>query len=55
MSPNTFSVSDFQGTDPNQDDPMVITMEVDNFTVKKVFIDQGNSVDILYWKTFNKM
>ena len=55
MSPITFSDSDFQGTDPNQDDPMVITVEVENFAVKKVLIDQGSSVDILYWKTFNKM
>ena len=55
MPPITFSDSDFQGTDPNQDDPMVITVEVENFAVKKVLIDQGSSVDILYWKTFNKM
>jgi len=34
---------------------MVITVEVENFAVKKVLIDQGSSVDILYWKTFNKM
>ena len=55
MPPITFLDSDFQGTDPNQDDHMVITMEVENFAVKKVLIDQGSSVDILYWKTFNKM
>jgi len=55
MPPITFSDSDFQGTDPNQDDPMVITIEVENFAVKKVLIDQGSSVDILYWKTFNKL
>jgi len=34
---------------------MVITIEVDNFMVKKVFIDQGSSVDILYWKTYQKL
>jgi len=55
MPPITFSDSDFQGTDPNQDDPMVITIEVENFAVKKVLVDQGSSVDILYWKTFNKL
>ena len=55
MPPITFSDSDFQGTDPNQDDPMVITVEVESFAIKKVLIDQGSSVDILYWKTFNKM
>ncbi|XP_027912513.1 uncharacterized protein LOC114171939 [Vigna unguiculata] len=55
MPPITFSDVDFQGTDPNQDDPMVITIEVENFAIKKVLIDQGSSVDILYWKTFNKL
>ena len=55
MPPITFSDADFQGTDPNQDDPMVITIEVESFAVKKVLIDQGSSVDILYWKTFNKL
>ena len=34
---------------------MVITMKVENFAVEKVLIDQGSFVDILYWKTFNKM
>lgn len=47
MSPITFSYSDFQGTDRNQEDPMVIIVEVENFAVKKVLIDQGSSVDIL--------
>ena len=55
MPPITFSDADFQATDPNQDDPMVITIEVESFAVKKVLIDQGSSVDILYWKTFNKL
>ena len=55
MSPITFSDSDFQGTDPNQDDPMVITIEVENFAVKKYSFYQGSSVDIVYWKTFNKL
>jgi len=34
---------------------MVITVEVENFVVKKVLIDQGSSIDIMYWKTFNKL
>jgi len=39
------------GSDPNQDDPMVITVEIESFAVKKVLVDQGSSFDILYWKT----
>jgi len=27
---------------------MVITVEIENYAVKKVFMDQGSSVDILY-------
>ena len=34
---------------------MVITMEIDKFAITKVVVDQGNLVDILYWKTFRKM
>jgi len=33
---------------------MVITIEVANFVVMKTLVDQGNSVDILYWKTLKK-
>ena len=55
MSPITFTNIDFQGVDPDQDDPMVITVEVENFVVKKILIDQRNSVDILYWKTYQKL
>jgi len=51
----TFSDSDFQGVDPNQDDPVVITIELENFAAKKVLIDQHNSVDIIYWKTFQQL
>jgi len=51
MLPITFTDANFQGAHPNQDDPMVITIEIEIFAVKKVFVDQGSSVDILYWKT----
>jgi len=38
-----------------QEDLMVITMEVDNCMVMKTLINQGSSVDILYWPTFQKL
>jgi len=50
MPPITFTSDDFKAIDPKQDDPMVITVEIENFAVKKVLIDQGSSVDILYGK-----
>jgi len=36
--PITFNDSNFQGVNPNQDDPMVITVELENFAVKKVLV-----------------
>ena len=47
--------ADFRNINPRHDDPMVVTIEVANFIIMKNLIDQGSSVDILYWKTFRKM
>jgi len=55
MPPITFTDDDFHGLDHQQDDPMVITVELENYAVKKVLIDQGSSVDILYWATYQKL
>lgn len=38
-----------------QDDPMVISVEIANYIVKKNLIDQGSSADILFWKTFKQL
>ncbi|XP_052723752.1 uncharacterized protein LOC128193711 [Vigna angularis] len=55
MPPITFSDEDFHAPDPDQDDPMVITAEIARYGVSKVLVDQGSSVNILYWKTFQQM
>ncbi|XP_020222112.1 uncharacterized protein LOC109804693 [Cajanus cajan] len=55
MPPITFTDQDFQGIDPIQDDPMVISVEINNCIVKKTLVDQGSSADILYWKTFEQL
>jgi len=52
MLPITFTDDDFKGIDYRQDDPMVISVDIDRFTIRKTLVDQGSSVDILYWKTF---
>jgi len=53
MPPITFTNEDFKGMDcRQQDDPMVISVDIDRFTIRKTLVDQGSSVDILYWKTF---
>jgi len=48
MPPITFTGDDFQGLDHQEDDPMIITVEIENYVVKKVLVDQGSSDDILY-------
>jgi len=48
MPPIFFTDDDFHGLNHQQDDPMVITVEIENYAVKKVLVDQGSSVDILY-------
>ena len=55
MPPITFTDDNFHGLDHQQDDPMVITVEIENYAVKKVLVDQGSSVDILYWATYQKL
>ena len=55
IPPITFTDDDFTAIDPAQDDPMVITMEIDKFAISKVLVDQGSSIDILCWETFKKM
>ena len=50
-----FTNDDFQDLNHQQDDPMVITVEIENYAVKKVLVDQGSSVDILYWATYQKL
>ncbi|XP_068466575.1 uncharacterized protein [Phaseolus vulgaris] len=55
MSPITFTDDDFKGVDPSQDDLMVISIDMDNFTIMKTLVDKVSSVDILHWKTLNAM
>jgi len=56
MPPITFTDEDFKGVDyRQQDDSMVISADIDRFTIWKTLVDQGSSVDIFYWKTFKAM
>ncbi|XP_020209300.1 uncharacterized protein LOC109794245 [Cajanus cajan] len=51
----TFIDDDYTDVCPNQDDPMVIAVEVANWEVHKALIDQGSSIDVLYWPTFLRL
>lgn len=44
----TFTDEDFHAPDPEQDDPMVITVEIARYEISKVLVDQGSSINILY-------
>jgi len=48
MPPITFTNEDFKAPDPDHDDPMVISIEVAEYGIGKVLVDQGSSVNILY-------
>lgn len=37
------------------DDMLVLTMLVANYTMRRILIDNGSSVDILFWNAFSKM
>lgn len=52
MSTITFMTDDFKAIGPVQDDPMVISVEITNYIVKKTLVDQGSSTNILFWNTF---
>lgn len=49
----TFSAKDYEGVVPH-DDPMVITLHIFNWDVKRVIIGPGSSADILYYNAFEK-
>lgn len=51
----TFTDADFHDPNPDQDDPMVNTAQIARYDVSKMLVDQGSSINILYWATFLKM
>ena len=55
LPPMLFTDEDFQEIDPDHDDPMVITIEIAMYAVMKTLVDQGSSVDILFWDTFKRL
>jgi len=55
LPPMLCTDEDFQEIDPDHDDPMVITMEIVEYAVMKTLVDQGSSVDILFWDTFKRL
>ncbi|GAV66163.1 hypothetical protein CFOL_v3_09673, partial [Cephalotus follicularis] len=51
----TFSEADYEGVRLPHDDPMVVTLLVELFTMKRILIDNGSSADILYKHAFDQL
>ena len=50
-----FSNSNIEGIVPRYNDPMIISTVIVNVEVKRVFVDQGSSADIIFQDTFDKL
>ncbi|GAV64394.1 hypothetical protein CFOL_v3_07912, partial [Cephalotus follicularis] len=51
----TFSEVDYEAVHLPHDDPMVVTLLVELFTMKRILIDSGSSADILYKQAFDQL
>ncbi|KAL0428188.1 UNVERIFIED_CONTAM: Retrovirus-related Pol polyprotein from transposon gypsy [Sesamum latifolium] len=51
----TFGTKDFGERRGSQDDPMVIKLDIANFSVHKVLVDNGSSADIIFWDVIKWM
>jgi len=50
-----FTKVDLRDVVPHENDPMVISIVIVGRRVHRVLIDQGSSVDVMFWGTFNKL
>ncbi|GAV59850.1 hypothetical protein CFOL_v3_03381, partial [Cephalotus follicularis] len=51
----SFSEADYEGVRLPHDDPVVVTLLVELFTMKMILIDSGSSADILYKHAFDQL
>ena len=51
----TFSKKDAAGVLAHDNDPMVIKVQIRDWSIKRVLIDPGSSADVLYWDAFRGM
>ncbi|XP_024630533.1 uncharacterized protein [Medicago truncatula] len=51
----SFSPEDFGQVIPHDDDPLVISLQLLNWEIKRVLVDTGSSADVLYYDAFSKM
>ncbi|KAL0313506.1 UNVERIFIED_CONTAM: hypothetical protein Sradi_5749900 [Sesamum radiatum] len=51
----TFGSRDLGERGEVHDDPMVVKLDIANFTVHKILIDNGSSADIIFWDVVKRM
>ncbi|GAV60118.1 hypothetical protein CFOL_v3_03649 [Cephalotus follicularis] len=51
----SFSEADLEGVHLPHDDPVVVTLQVELFTMKRILLDIGSSMDILYKHAFDQL
>lgn len=49
------SKKDVSEIHPHSDDPMVISVKSEEWNIKRILVDQGSSVDILYLEAFERL
>lgn len=50
----SFMAKDYRDLIPHNDDPMVISLQIFKWNVKRVLIDPGSFVGVLYYNTFDR-
>ena len=53
--PITFNDDHLEGTIQPHDDALVVTARINGFIVKKVMVDQGSGVDVMYLNLFRRL
>ena len=51
----TFTKDDLRDVVPHDNDPVVVSVVTAGRKVHRVMVDQGSSVDVMFWPTFNKL
>ena len=51
----SFSEEDTRGVVMPNDDALVVTLTIANHAIHRILVDNGSSVDILYWLVFQQM
>ncbi|XP_026377516.1 uncharacterized protein LOC113271807 [Papaver somniferum] len=54
-APMIFDAEDIEGDKEDHNDPLVLTLPVAGCNIKKILIDGGISVNVLFYDTFKRM